>query len=102
MRRHRLMRPPLIKLLAIRLSRIKRLPDSTLLHPRCAGWQFDRSHAQRGNAATDALRRKGYTPLQGQGRGASTAALPRRAWERYKSSILLSPSSQGQIEEIFV
>ncbi|OOG88157.1 hypothetical protein B0E42_06300 [Pseudomonas sp. A25(2017)] len=37
---------------------------------------IDRSHALRGNASTDALR----SALQG--RGASRAACPRRAWER--------------------
>ena len=36
--------------------------------------EFDRSHAPRGNAATDALRQRG--------RGASWQAFPRRAWER--------------------
>ncbi len=40
------------------------------------GDEADRSHALRGNASMDALR-----PLR-QGRGASRAAFPRRAWER--------------------
>ncbi|TMU72813.1 DUF1534 domain-containing protein [Pseudomonas fluorescens] len=38
---------------------------------------IDRSHAPRGNAATDAPRSALYL-----GRGASRAAFPRRAWER--------------------
>ncbi|OKP72728.1 hypothetical protein DD985_20500 [Pseudomonas sp. HMWF011] len=36
---------------------------------------IDRSHAPRGNASCDALR-------HALGRGASSAAFPRRAWER--------------------
>ncbi|PRW76051.1 hypothetical protein C7A12_14865 [Pseudomonas fluorescens] len=43
----------------------------------------DRSHALRGNTSLDALR-----PLLG--RGASRAALPRRAWER---SVIISVSA---------
>ncbi len=42
--------------------------------PRTHDPDFDRSHAPRGNAATDALRQRG--------RGASWQAFPRRAWER--------------------
>ncbi|AWA41162.1 hypothetical protein DBV33_22095 [Pseudomonas fluorescens] len=38
---------------------------------------FDRSHALRGNASTDALR-----SAFDLGRRASRAAFPRRAWER--------------------
>jgi hypothetical protein len=44
---------------------------------------FDRSHALRGNAASDALRQNSYARFQQKGRGASTMAFPRRAWERH-------------------
>ena len=52
-------------------------------------YSYPRSHALRGNAVFDALRRAGLGPSRARRRRASKTAFPRRAWERDSSLHLL-------------